>query len=616
MHQLSNYLSADCVLIIDASSLVHQFHEHMGLDSLCGGQYEEFYQGLIEFFSALRKDCPRLRVLMLLEEVMEEEKLEVVKLRKLQKLKRWVKAIVQAQSSSLIPLGAWDVYKEAVKFCGIETLRYDSEADDFISALAVHYTQQGIPAFILSQDTDFYFTVGVTGVFSLVDIVWSPDSRTQPVMKESKFFSLHHFLRTVYCLAWMIPFIAIISGNDLTSLELRIALNPIKTEFSSQGIGEDTEEEVKSYPTEGYLFDRLTLHLTRCTRTEAATIVIIKSSLNPDMCAIFDETYKRTKNKYLNPLESISLGDVPTPQLNRIKELYPGLCQESVFRISALWSNKVGLMNKAYSYAEDYVQPRASLASLALRSYWHGVVLLPTQEGTGVSRPTHVVEICRRRSGAWCARDIDTVGNKITCEKLQVFYKVGGRCLPNLSQIQELSKGDKFQFFRSVMHCSDCQVLFSDTEFINYEVSVIIATLYYWFHEISFRENRSPSNAKPLSVLQRQELLRILLNSALAVYFKDQLILPILKVPNLKSVTRHHFYHSVAEWLYIQNDTIMLLTALDLPTVPVRRSYNGYLLFRMITDPEYCSAVSSLLSSLMRKELHDIFQALLTLYSD
>ena len=601
MHQLSSYLSADCVLIIDGPNLVYRFHEHMGLDSLCGGQYEEFYQGLIDFFSALRQDCPRLRVLMLLDEVTEEEKLEVVRSRQLEKVKQWVKAIELAQSFSTIPLGAWDVFKEAVRVCGVETLCYDSEADDFISALAVHYTQQGTPAFILSQDSDFYFIVGVTGVISMDDIVWSPGSRTRPVMRKSEFFSLPDFLRTVRCLAWMIPFLAILSGNDFTPPELKTAMEPIKTEFLSE--------------SRGPFFARVILHLTVCTQTEVATIAIIKSSLKPGMCAIFDKTYRQTKNRYLNPLGNIPTGDVPTPQLKRMRLLYPGLCQESLLRISALWTNKIGLKSKASSFAEDYKQPRASLASLALRSYWHGVVLLPTQEGTGVSPPKYVVEMCRKISGAFCAGDTDTFGNEITEEEVKVFYKVGGRCLPNLSQLQELSKGDKLQFFRSVMHCSDCQVLFSDTEFINYEVSVIIATLYYWFHEISFRENRSPSSATPISILQRQELLRILLNSALAVYFKDQLILPILKVPNLKSVTRHHFHHSVAEWLYIQNDTNMLLTVLDLPTVPIRRSFNGHLLFRMITDPEYCSAVSSLLSSLMREELHDIFQALLTPYS-
>ena len=217
------------------------------------------------------------------------------------------------------------------------------------------------------------------------------------------------------------------------------------------------------------------------------------------------------------------------------------------------------------------------------------------------------------RSGA--AEDTDTLGNVITEEMVPVFYKVGERCLPSLSQIQELSRGDKLQFFRSVMHCSDCQLIFSDTEFINHEVSVIITTLYYWFHEISFRENKSP-NVKPPSDLKRQEL-KILLNGALAIYFKDQLSFPILEAPNLNSVTQHEFYHSVAEWLCIQSDTNMLLIALDLPTIPVRRSYNGHLLFRMITDPSYCSAVSSQLTSLMREELlHNILQMLLTPYSD
>ena len=165
MQHMSSYLSARSVLIIDGPNLVYKFHEHMKLDFLCGGQYEELYKDLTEFLSALR-DCPNLRVLMLLEEVTEEDKLEVVKARKLEKLKQWVDAIKQAQSQQpLIPLCAWDVFKEAVRSCGIEILHYDSEADDFLSALALHYTKQGIRAFILSNDTDFNFTKGVTGFF-------------------------------------------------------------------------------------------------------------------------------------------------------------------------------------------------------------------------------------------------------------------------------------------------------------------------------------------------------------------------------------------------------------------------------------------------------------------
>ena len=83
----------------------------------------------------------------------------------------------------------------------------------------------------------------------------------------------------------------------------------------------------------------------------------------------------------------------------------------------------------------------------------------------------------------------------IVDERIEVFYSVAGRSLPSVSMVQELSRGDKQHIFLSVMHCSACAVLFSDTELINYEVLVILSTLYYWYHQISFREVMSPSKA-------------------------------------------------------------------------------------------------------------------------
>ena len=89
----------------------------------------------------------------------------------------------------------------------------------------------------------------------------------------------------------MIPFLALLLGNDLTPSELKTAMEPIKTEFSSQG--------------SGHFFMKLASHLTNCTKTEVATLAGIRSKLEPHMCEMFDKTYKKTKNRYLNPLENI-----------------------------------------------------------------------------------------------------------------------------------------------------------------------------------------------------------------------------------------------------------------------------------------------------------------------
>ena len=594
MKKLDSYLSEDCVLIIEAPNMLHKFYEHLGLDSTCGGQYEGFYQGVVEFFSTLRGEYPRLRVILLTVEVIEEVKLDVIKERKLYKLKEWVSGIERAESISLIPGSADEVLFEAVRFCGVETLCYDGEADDFISALALYYIEQGKAAFVLSEDTDFYVTEGLTGVLSMEDIVWNPSSRSKPILKESRFFSLPCFLREVSCQIWMIPFVAVIQGNDITPQTLKIALEPVKAQFSSQG--------------KGHFFNKLIFYLAHYTGNELATVALIKSKLTIVMQGLFDSTYAFNKNRYLAPIRNIDPRDIPTPQLLRIKAYYPGVASLSLIRIGFFWTNRMRLYNNSFSNSEDYNQPPATLASRALRAYWHAVIMLTTD---GQTPANQVTEIIRKESGKLIGA-ASSECNIIVEDKFPVLYECGNSPLPNLLQLQEMPRGDKINIFRSIMHTSGCQVIFSETEFINYEVSVILSTLYYWFHQISFRELNTPSLSTPLSPIGRQTLLRALLASSLGVYYRDRALLPALKNPDIKKATRHEHFHSCAEWCKIQKDANNVLTVLDLPTVSARFSYDGYFLLSMVTDDGYCNAVEMAVRSFLKDEFHNIYQSLLS----
>ena len=595
MKKLDSYLSGECVLIIEAPNMLHKFYEHLGLDSLCGGQYEEFYQGVVEFFSTLRREYPGLKIIMLLVEVAEVEKLDVIKERKLNKLRQWVAGIDRSESFSLIPSSADEILYEAIRNCGVEALCYDSEADDFVSALALYYIQQGKHAFVLSEDTDFYLTVGLTGVISMQDIIWSPASRSKPNLRDSRFFSLPDFLQEVSCQVWMVPLIAVLQGNDITPQILKTALEPVKTQFSSQG--------------RGHFFCKLIFYLSRYTSNELATIATIKSNLSVDMQALFDTTYVINKNRYLSPINNINPGDIPNPQLLRIKSFYPGVSNSSILRIAVFWSNRISLCNNIYSNSEDYAQFPAALASRVIRAYWHSVILLGTE--TQEQTAKQVTEIIRNNSGKLTGGDAGTLGNVIIEEKLVVLFECGYSPLPNLKHVQEMPRGDKINIFRSIMHISACQVIFTETDFINYDISVILSTLYYWFHQISFRESRTVSQSLPLPPLSRQALLRTLLTSSLAVYYRDKLVLPALKIPNIRKATKHEHFHSIAEWCKIQKDTNNLLTVLDLPIVSARCSYNGYLLLSMVTDPSYCTSVEIAVQTVI-KEFCIIYQSLLS----
>ena len=595
MRKLAPYLSGECVLTIEAPNMTHTFHQHLGLDSLCGGQYETFYQAVVEFFSALKRENPLLRILVMLVEVTELEKRDVIKERKFYKLKQWVEAVRNAEPTSLIPTSLYEVFAEAVIACGVRTLFYDSEADDYISALALHYVREGRNVFILSEDTDFYVTAGITGVICMESISWSG---SRPNLRESDFFSLPDFLRVISCQTWMIPVLALLLGNDITPQPLKQALEPVKSEFSSSG--------------RGHFLNKIIFYLSRYTVSENDTLTSIKSKLRKEMQELFDKTYEYNKNRYLCPIRNVDPGDIPNAQLKKIKHFYPGVREDSLLRIGQLWSNRMLLMNNAFFNAEDYNQPPACLASKRIRSYCHGILLQPT--GTVMtSLPSHITELTRMKSGNLIGGE-DTSGNVIVYEKLVVLYKCGIFELPNLSQIQEMSRHDRLIIFRAITHSSNCSVVFCDREYIDYSVSVIISTLYYWYHQISFVESKTVSLPTHLSTatLNRQRLLRSLLISSLLTYFRDRIPLPPTKSPSLKKATTHLSYHTVAEWAKIHKDTNILLILLDLPVVSARRCYNGALIFSILTDPDYSQIAESAITGLIKYEFHNIFQSLLS----
>lgn len=596
MRQLGPYLSGECVLIIEAPNMMHTFHQHLGLDSVCGGQYEEFYQAVVEFFSALKRENPLMKVLVLLVEVTELEKLDVIKERKLYKLKQWAETVRNAEPSSLIPTSLDEVFQQAIMACGVGTLFYDSEADDYISALALHYARDGRNVFILSEDTDFYVTAGITGVICMESISWSSVSRSRPNLRESLFFSLPDFLRVNSCQTWMIPVLALILGNDITPQHLQQALQPVKTNFSSYG--------------RGHFLNKIIFYLSRYAPSEKDALTSMKSYLEKEMLELFDRTYEFNKNRYLCPIRNVDPGDIPTAQLKKIKRFYPGVREDNLLRIGHFWSNRMLLVNNAFFNAEDYNQPAACLASKQIRSYCHGILLLPTGT-TMTSLPSHITEITRVKSGNLIGGE-DTSGNVIVDEKLVVLYKCGIFELPNLSQVQEMSRHDRMHILRIITHSTNCSVVFCEREYIDYSVSVIISTLYYWYHQISFYETKIVSPATPLSTLNRQSLLRSLLISSLVTYFRDRILLPPTKLPSLKRATKHMFYHSVAEWTKIHKDTNTLLTLLDLPVVSARRCYDGALLFSIITDPDYSKIAESAITGLIKDELYNIFQSLLS----
>ncbi|XP_016992037.2 protein asteroid [Drosophila rhopaloa] len=136
-------------LVIDGDNLSCNLYKDVtGSYSAFGGDYDDFYRAVVQFFQVLA-EC-NIRPYVLMDGGYEERKLRTVSTRLRGKI-TVIKKINPNASITLFPLHMKEVFVDAVRDCGVPVMRCVFEADDELAALA-----RKLNCPVLSYDSDFY----------------------------------------------------------------------------------------------------------------------------------------------------------------------------------------------------------------------------------------------------------------------------------------------------------------------------------------------------------------------------------------------------------------------------------------------------------------------------
>ncbi|XP_031623360.1 protein asteroid [Contarinia nasturtii] len=137
----------DCDVVVDGDSLACQLYK--SINSAFGGNYDQFYRVVCNFFGML-KQC-NVTAYVLLDGGYEPKKLSTVR----QRLRSKIGAIKYLnpfeQSTPTFPIMMREVFIESLVHCNVKFMRCIFEADDEVAALA-----RKLKCPVLSFDSDFY----------------------------------------------------------------------------------------------------------------------------------------------------------------------------------------------------------------------------------------------------------------------------------------------------------------------------------------------------------------------------------------------------------------------------------------------------------------------------
>ncbi|XP_017063335.2 LOW QUALITY PROTEIN: protein asteroid [Drosophila eugracilis] len=146
---LKPYELHSTALVIDGDNLSCNLYKDVtGSYSAFGGDYDDFYRAVVQFFQVLA-ECD-IRPYVLMDGGYEERKLQTVGTRLRGKISV-IKKINPNASITLFPLHLKEVFVDAVRDCGVPVMRCVFEADDELAALA-----RKLNCPVLSYDSDFY----------------------------------------------------------------------------------------------------------------------------------------------------------------------------------------------------------------------------------------------------------------------------------------------------------------------------------------------------------------------------------------------------------------------------------------------------------------------------
>ena len=336
------------ILIIDGSNLVNILHQSSGLNSLFGGQYQELYEIMRAFFSAVLNSG--FRPIVILEEVAEEEKRDTVFKRRLEKLRDLNTCVHNGETIHRLPGMGYIILSELVSELGLECTCCDSEADPVIAALASR-----LGATVVSNDSDFFLTK-VPSVISLNCLSWDWGELV------GHFFNLDAFLSHHGLHYWAAPFIVLLLGNDTIPGQLLYAIQTVRSDVTRHLIGDKISRVFKFLAS---------------FKSETSLLEFLRPRFSPAQWRLFLFYHRNTVSSYLHPETQVPID----PSLPYYGLLFPNIMQHSNSSLKSLlrvpWAWGIFIRGDTFSQlsVQHFQREPAGDCSLPVRVYLYSILL-------------------------------------------------------------------------------------------------------------------------------------------------------------------------------------------------------------------------------------------------
>ncbi|XP_013379314.1 protein asteroid homolog 1-like [Lingula anatina] len=232
-HLLQEHKLHDTKIIIDGNNLYHFLHYNYRIPYHCGGDYDTFAKNIRDFFNTLRT-CNISPVVVFDGGYESDDRKLRTTLRRSQERIHLAGFISQGMRGKILPILAYEVFRDVLVELDISHLTCDFEADDQIAALA---NEWNCP--VVSNDSDFYVFDVHCGYIPFdhidlnVQVYNEPDvdsdgghgmlggcvdaSREEKECKylRARIYRVHNFLQHFSCTHTVaLPVLAALLGND------------------------------------------------------------------------------------------------------------------------------------------------------------------------------------------------------------------------------------------------------------------------------------------------------------------------------------------------------------------------------------------------------------------
>ncbi|KAI6657543.1 Protein asteroid-like protein 1-like [Oopsacas minuta] len=411
-------------LIIDGSNLANYLHERNGLDSLFGGQYQELYEISTAFLQAVVQSG--FHPIVVLEEIVEEEKKVTILARKTAKLRDLNRCVHNGESTTRFPSMGYIVLSEVVTYLNLETIFCDTEADPIISALAAR-----LGASVLSNDSDFFLTK-IPSVISLKTLSWDRG------LLVGHFYNIDSFLQHNRLQYWAVPYIVILLGNDFIPEPFYYKLRKTITSHLS-----------------GDKIIRL-FQLLNSFKDESAFRDCLQSHLSANEWKQFRFHHNRTYSSYLKPEDQVFID----PILSHYGLVYANIRKHSDYSFNALlrlpwtWGRFIRGEHFSQCSVQHYQRLPASECSLLIRSFINSILV----------RDRIIIEYVNTSS--LCFEQKVIQAQKLLPD---------GNPIPNLDQISTIPQIDRLSIFLKITGSHGIEI-----EFLPEPWKMLAVTLRYW----------------------------------------------------------------------------------------------------------------------------------------